>query len=129
MLIKLLFTIFILTIVVKNIPFIRKNYKSFMKPRQVSAEILIDNMRKQQVRPLKVEQRYNVVHKRFHDKLKNKEISRVRILAIERYLKDHVYKWEYKDKKFKNNAHCIYHLMKSHSLTKRDFDIINLMIG
>ena len=127
--IKVLSTIIVITFLLKNIRPIKNSIKKSLKPRQIEAEILIENMRKNQVRPVKVEQKYNLVHKRFHDKLQNKEIDRNRILAIEKYLKDHTCKWEYKDKKFKNNAHCIYHLMKSKSLTCRDFDIINMMIG
>lgn len=127
--IKLLFTIFIVTITLKNIHRIIKFFVKRTPVRQFTAEILIENQKKKQIRPLKVEQKYNIVKYNFNHALKNKEIDRNRVLAIKEYLKEHTYKWEYKDKKFKNDAHMIYHLMKSRALKSRDFDIIGSLIG
>lgn len=95
----------------------------------ITAEIVIEDINKQKIRPAKVEIAYCYTQKLFHDRLQNKELSRDRILAIRRYLELHVDKWEYKNKKFKNDAHAIYSLMKSKSLKVRDFNAIQEIIS
>ena len=127
--IKYLITLTVLTFAWN---FIRRKFKfklKSIKPRQIQAEILIENARKKQMRPLKVEQAYNITRYNFNKALKNREIDRNRVIAIRDYLKIHTDKWEWKDRKFNNDAHCIYHLLKSHALKVRDFQIINVMIG
>lgn len=94
----------------------------------ISAEMVVEQMNRNKIRPLKVEQKYTTVKYNFNKALKNKEIDRTRVLAIKEYLKLHTQKWEYKNKFFENDAHMIYHLLKSKSLKARDFDLINLMI-
>lgn len=120
---------FIFTTLLGNIHRIIKYFTSKVTPRQIEAEMLIQNMQKRKIRPLKVEQAYNTVRFNFNQALKNKELDRTRILAIKKYLMEHTDKWEYKDKKFNNDCHCIYHLMKSKKLKVRDFQIIDIMIG
>lgn len=120
---------FIITFLLGNIHGMIKYITSKITPRQIEAEIIIQNIERNKVRPLKVEQAYNIVHYNFNKALKNKEIDRTRILAIKKYLMEHTNKYEYKEKKFKNDCHCIYHLMKSKNLKVRDFQIINVMIG
>lgn len=93
-----------------------------------TAESIIEDMRRKEIRSLKVEQKYIATRYNFNQALKNKEIDRTRILAIKTYLQKHTEKWEY-NKEFKNDAHMIYHLMKSKSLKVRDFDMIDKLIG
>lgn len=127
--IKYLITITVLTFSWSFIHRIFKYKIKSIKPRQIQAEILIENSRKKQIRSLKVEKAYNITKYNFNNALKNREIDRSRIIAIRDYLKVHTDKWEWSNKKFKNEAHCIYHLMKSKSLKVRDFELINMMIG
>lgn len=94
----------------------------------ISAEMVVDQMNRNKIRPLRLEQKYATVKYNFNKALKNKQIDRCRVLAIKEYLKQHTQKWEYKNKTFENDAHMIYHLLKSKSLKARDFDLINLMI-
>ena len=125
-----LIALVLLTIVIKIIhKIIKMKYKNVFKPSQIEAEWLIYNAKKKMIRPLKVEQAYNSTKYNFNKALKNKEIERVQILAIKDYLKKHTNKYEYKNKRFKNDCHCIYHLMKSHELKVRDFIVINSIIG
>jgi hypothetical protein len=107
---------------------------SFLKlnrvPRSmITAEMVIEDINKQKIRPAKVEIAYAYTQKLFHDRLQAKEITRERILVIRRYLELHVDKWEYKNKKFNNDAHAIYFLMKSKSLKVRDFNTIQSLIS
>lgn len=95
----------------------------------ITAEMVIEDINKQKIRPAKVEIAYCYTQKLFHDRLQNKELSRERILAIRRYLELHTEKYEYKNKKFKNDAHEIYSLMKSKSLKVRDFGMIQKLIS
>lgn len=95
----------------------------------ITAEMVVEDINRQKIRPPKVEIAYCYTQKLFHDRLQNKELTRDRILAIRRYLELHVDKWEYKNKKFKNDAHAIYSLMKSKSLRVRDFNIIQSLIN
>ena len=60
-----------------------------------------------------VEEEYKKVRDLFKYKLQHKEISRGQIIGIEKYLRDQL-----KDnKKYKNNAHAIYSMLKMPNLT------------
>lgn len=60
-----------------------------------------------------VEEEYEVVKDLFKYKLQHKEISRGQIIGIEYYLREQL-----KDKrKYKNNAHAIYSMLKNPTLT------------
>ena len=103
-----------------------KLYK--VQPRQIEAEILIENTRREQIRSAKVECAYNTTKYNFNKALKEHNINREQVLSIKKYLLRHTDKID-KDKHFKNDIHCIYSLMKSHNLKVRDFQIINCIIG
>ena len=60
-----------------------------------------------------VEEEYEVVKDLFKYKLQHKEISRGQIIGIENYLREQL-----KDKRrYKNNAHAIYSMLKNPTLT------------
>ena len=99
-----------------------------IKPRQIEAEILIENARRRQIRSAKVECAYNTTKYNFNKALKEHNIKREQVLSIKKYLLRHTDKID-QDKHFKNDVHCIYSLMKSHKLKVRDFQIINCIIG
>lgn len=97
-------------------------------PRNVvTAEMIIEDMNKRRIRPLKVEMKYNYTQKLFHDSLKSKELSRERILAIRYYLEKSVSQYEHK--KFKNDAHAIYTMLKAKDITVRNLDIVQSLIS
>lgn len=121
-------TFVVLTTLLKNIHMIKNKFKK-AKPRQLEAEWLVYNMRKKQIQPAKVVQAYNTTKFNFNKALKNKDIERCQVLAIRNYLETHVDKYELKGKKYKNDAHAIYSLLKSRSLKQRDYMIINTIIG
>lgn len=122
-------TFVVLTFVIKNIHMIRKNKLKKIKPKQIEAEWLIYNMKKKQIRPIRTEKAYNITKYNFNKALKNKKIDRCQILTIREYLENHVNKYELKGKKFNNDAHAIYTMLNSKSLKKRDYMIINCIIG
>ena len=99
-----------------------------VQPRQIEAEILIENARRKQIRSAKVECVYNTTKYNFNKALKEHNIKREQVLSIKKYLLRHTDKID-QDKHFKNDIHCIYSLMKSHNLKVRDFQIINCIIG
>ena len=99
-----------------------------VQPRQIEAEILIENARKKQIRSAKVECAYNTTKYNFNKALKEHNVNREQVLSIKKYLLRHTGKID-QDKHFKNDIHCIYSLMKSHKLKVRDFQIINCIIG
>ena len=99
-----------------------------VQPRQIEAEILIENTRREQIRSAKVECAYNTTKYNFNKALKEHNINREQVLSIKKYLLRHTDKID-QDKHFKNDIHCIYSLMKSHNLKVRDFQIINCIIG
>ena len=99
-----------------------------VQPRQIEAEILIENVRRKQIRSAKVECAYNTTRYNFNKALKEHNINREQVLSIKKYLLRHTDKID-QDKHFKNDVHCIYSLMKSHKLKVRDFQIINCIIG
>lgn len=64
-------------------------------------------------RDKEVEEEYKIVRDLFKYKLQNKEITRGQIIGIENYLREQL-----KDKKkYKNNAHAIYSMLKQPTLT------------
>lgn len=64
-------------------------------------------------RDKETEEKYKEVREMFKFKLQNKEISRGEILGIENYLRELL-----KDKrKYKNNAHAIYSMLKNPNIT------------
>ena len=99
-----------------------------VQPKQIEAEILIENTRREQIRSAKVECAYNTTKYNFNKALKEHNINREQVLSIKKYLLRHTDKID-QDKHFKNDIHCIYSLMKSHNLKVRDFQIINCIIG
>ena len=99
-----------------------------VQPRQIEAEMIIKNVRKNKLRSAKVECAYNTTRYNFNKALKEHNINREQVLSIKKYLLRHTDKID-QDKHFKNDVHCIYSLMKSHNLKVRDFQIINCIIG
>lgn len=92
----------------------------------ITAEMVVEQMNKNKIRPLEVEQAYNYVYKDFHDKFKAKELSRQQIVAIRKYLEQNVKQYEHK--KFKNDIHFIYTALKAKDLTRRDLAIVQKII-
>lgn len=71
-----------------------------------------------------VEEEYKKVRDLFKYKLQHKEISRGQIIGIENYLRDQL-----KDKKkYKNNAHAIYSMLKQPTLTINNTSTILKML-
>ncbi|WP_238899391.1 hypothetical protein [Clostridium sp. YIM B02500] len=102
--------------------------KLSLLPRSViTAEMVIEDMNRHKIRSLKVEMKYNYTQKLFHDNLRNKELSRERILAIKYYLEKSVKQYEHK--KFKNDAHAIYAMLKAKDITTRNLDIVQSLIS
>ena len=93
----------------------------------ITAEMIIEDMNKRKIRLLKVEMKYNYTYKLFHDRLKEGEITRDRILAIRHYLDKSVHQYEHKQ--FKNDAHAIYIMLKAKDITVRNLDIIQSLIS
>ena len=78
-------------------------------------DIIIDYTREPEV-----EEEYKKVRDLFKYKLQNKEITRGEILGIENYLREQL-----KDKKkYKNNAHAIYSMLKQPTLTTNHISTI-----
>ncbi|MBN1079245.1 hypothetical protein [Clostridium botulinum] len=95
--------------------------------KNISAEMVVEQMNKNKIRSLKVEEAYNYVYKNFHDKFNSKELSRVQIVAIRRYLEQNVKQYEHK--KFKNDIHYIYTALKAKDISKRDLAIVQKIIA
>lgn len=97
-------------------------------PRSViTAEMVVADMNRQKIRSLKVEMKYNYTQKLFHDRLKNKELTRDRILAIRQYLNKSVDQYEHK--KFANDAHAIYTMLKAKDITVRNLDVVQSLVS
>ncbi|MBW6411842.1 hypothetical protein [Clostridium weizhouense] len=95
--------------------------------KNISAEMVVEQMNRNKIRPLKVEQAYNYTYKSFHDKLKAKELNRQQITAIREYLNRNVKQYEHK--KFKNDAHAIYTMLKAKDISRRDLAIVQKIIA
>lgn len=95
--------------------------------KQITAQMLIEDMNKRKIRPLRVEQQYNLTYYNFNNKLKNKEINRDQIVAIREYLNLNVK--AYPHKKFKNDAHAIYSMLRAKDISVRDLQIVNQLIS
>lgn len=93
----------------------------------ITAEMVVADMNRQRIRSLKVEMKYNYTQKLFHDRLKNKELTRDRILAIRQYLNKSVNLYEHK--KFNNDAHAIYTMLKAKDITVRNLDVVQSLIS
>ncbi len=92
----------------------------------ISAEMVVEQMNKDKIRSLEVEQAYNYVYKDFHDKFNSKELSRRQIVAIRKYLEQNVK--QYQHKKFRNDIHYIYTALKAKDISKRDLGIVQKII-
>jgi hypothetical protein len=93
----------------------------------ITAEMVINQMNKQKIRPLKVELAYNEVYKQFHDKFKEKELNRQQIVAIRKYLSLNVE--QYQHKKFKNDVHAIYTMLKAKDIKKRHLEMVQKIMA
>lgn len=93
----------------------------------ITAEMVVGQMNREKIRPLKVEQAYNYVYKDFHDKFKAGELDRQRILAIRKYLNQSVE--QYPHKNFKNDINAIYVMLAAKDISKRDLEIIQKIIA
>lgn len=103
-------------------------WKLKLLPKSViSAEMVVEQMNKQKIRPLKVEMLYNYVYKDFHDKFNARELDRRQIVAIRKYLSQSVQ--QYPHKKFKNDIHAIYVMLGSKDISKRNLEIIQKIIA
>lgn len=122
-----------LIIILLGLPILIKLFTSlgFLKlkliPQSVlTAEMVVNQMNKQKIRPLKVEMAYNYVYKDFHDKFKAKELNRQQIQAIRKYLSQNVKQYEHKE--FENDIHAIYTMLKAKDIKNRDLSIISKII-
>lgn len=103
-------------------------WKLKLLPKSViTAEMVINQMNKQKIRPLKVELLYNDVYKDFHDKFKEKELDRQQIYAIRKYLSQHVE--QYPHKKFKNDIHAIYCLLSAKDIKRRHLEMVQKIMA
>ncbi|MBY7008855.1 hypothetical protein FDA25_14450 [Clostridium botulinum] len=93
----------------------------------ITAEMVVEQMNKNKIRSLEVEQAYNYVYKDFHDKFNSKELSREQIVAIRKYLSQSVK--QYPHKKFKNDIHFIYTALKATDISRRDLAIVQKIIS
>lgn len=95
--------------------------------KPISAEMIIENMNRKKIRSCSVEKAYNITYYNFNKALKNKEITRDQILAIRYYLEKNVN--EYTHKKFKNDAHAIYSMLRAKDISVRDLNIVGGLIA
>ena len=100
---------------------------SLIPKTMISAEMVIEDINKRKIRSAKVEIAYAYTQKLFHDRLKNGEISRDRILAIRKYLNMTVHQYPHKD--FKNGAHAIYSMLKAKDISVRNLDVVQQLIS
>jgi len=100
---------------------------SLIPKTMISAEMVIEDINKRKIRSAKVEIAYAYTQKLFHDRLKNGEISRDRILAIRKYLNMTVHQYPHKD--FKNDAHAIYSMLKAKDISVRNLDVVQQLIS
>jgi len=100
---------------------------SLIPKTMISAEMIIEDMNKRKIRSAKVEIAYAYTQQLFHDRLKNGEISRERILAIRKYLNMTVH--QYSHKEFKNDAHAIYTMLLSKDIKVRNLNIVQQLIS
>lgn len=101
---------------IKSIP---KNY--------ITAEMVIDEMNKTKIRPLEVEMLYNTVRYEFNRSIKSGRLDRDRILYIRKYLSQNVK--GYTKKKFTNDAHAIYTMLKAADIKERDLVIVQKLLS
>ncbi|NFG58204.1 hypothetical protein FC778_05560 [Clostridium botulinum] len=94
--------------------------------KNISAEMVVEQMNRNKTRSLKIEESYNYVYKDFHDKFNSKELSREQIIAIRKYLSQSVK--QYQHKKFKNDIHAIYTMLKATDISRRDLAIVQKII-
>lgn len=97
-----------------------------IRKKPISAEMIISDMNRKRIRSLRVEKAYNITYYNFNKALKNKEITREQILDIRSYLEKNVH--QYTHKKFKNDAHAIYSMLKAKDISVRDLYIIGGLI-
>ncbi|NFI56093.1 hypothetical protein FDA48_06850 [Clostridium botulinum] len=95
--------------------------------KNISAEMVVEQMNSKKIRSLKVEETYNYVYKNFHDKFNSKELTREQIKAVREYLSQSVK--QYPHKKFKNDIHFIYTALKAADISKRDLAIVQKIIS
>ncbi|OSA91006.1 UNVERIFIED_ORG: hypothetical protein B2H93_14710 [Clostridium botulinum] len=93
----------------------------------ISAEMVVEQMNKNKIRSLEVEQAYNYFYKDFHDKFNSKELTREQIVTIRKYLNKSVK--QYPHKKFKNDIHFIYTALKAKDISRRDLAIVQKIIS
>lgn len=100
---------------------------SLIPKSMITAEMVIEDINRKKIRPAKVEIAYFYTQKLFHDRLQNKELTRDRILAIRQYLSRCVSQYEHK--KFKNDAHAIYTMLKAKDISVRNLTIVQSLIN
>ncbi|MGL5087346.1 MAG: hypothetical protein ACRC68_16795 [Clostridium sp.] len=88
--------------------------------KQMLKDMIIDYSRDEEL-----EDKYKDLRDAFKNKLQNKEISRGQILGIEEYLRNQL---EIK-KKYDNNAHAIYSMLKSPAITLNHISTISNFIN
>lgn len=95
--------------------------------KNISAEMIIEDMNRRKCRSCKVEKQYIWVYSAFNKKLKNREITREQMVAVREYLNLNVK--QYTHKTFKNDAHAIYTMLKAKDITIRDLKIVYQLIA
>lgn len=78
------------------------------------------------IRPLEVENLYNIVKVEFSHKMRERKLRRNTILEIKRYLNKNVI--VYPKKKFKNDAHAIYTMLNARDITVQHLETIQEMM-
>lgn len=100
--------------------------KYFSVDYERSAEKIIQKMNSDKLRSLEVEMLYNEVRYQFKENMINGKLKRWSILQIRGYLEKNVR--YYTHKKFKNDAHAIYTMLKASDITSEDLKTIKKML-
>lgn len=103
--------------------FLNKCEELIPAPKCRSAEQIIINNK---IRSCEVECKFNEVRYRFKENMIKGELKRWNILKIRRYLEKNVN--EYEHKKFKNDAHAIYTMLKAKDIKVNDLLEVNKML-
>ncbi|GKX65664.1 hypothetical protein [Inconstantimicrobium mannanitabidum] len=106
---------------------INKLFASTPAFAEISAEQYIDYVNSKTLRSCDVECAYAQTRNLFNQALKSGELDRGKILAVKLYLEKHVKKYQ-TQRKFENDAHKIYAMLKAADIKVRDFKVVDSII-
>lgn len=97
----------------------------------IAAEDIITGYNKNKIvvanRSKDIELNYSYLRDNFRTLLQCKQLSRKDLLAIRKYLRQNVH--QYEKKKFKNDAHAIYTMLKADDLKMKHIDTIQKFLN